>query len=665
MISTKQILLDRPGVFNPRQLGKLEAWFDALDTRTMLSGDGSTITDGGAVALWGDKSGNSGVNCLVLPGVAGNYASFTALTAFGTGNFSVSVKATAQDIAAHQALIGSNTSGFGFRVLNPTRVIAAEKVGISNTGIGPALVVGREYVLGYTKNGTTGTFYVDGVAAGTITDNANYSTGVGELGTYSLGTVSPLSGLIKWARVYSAALDATAMAADAAGTVQANNVLNCDFSTAGKKLANGDTFVCATGQTVTLNSSGATGARIAGERDLFQGTLANRPVYLNYAGTKYGYLNGASGNYFSTPDSVVVSVGERFALAVDSSRADWTPSATQIFLAKRTAGHYTLLFYLRTDGKIDLGVSINGNTTAVLFTSSAAVPDVAGARYFIGAEVDLNNGSGSSASFYTSSDGGATWSALGVTQTNVGTFTPFDGTAPLEVGSQQDGTVALSECRIYRAFITAGTLTDAKTADFNPALYTSGTTFTASTGEVWTINGGAHIVTRTGLYGDGVNDFLASAAYSAALPASLYAVIDQVSYTDLDTLFDGNGVVSAPGSMSVRQRTSSGTLETVIGGDVGGSNVTLAMKTAAVVALKAVSGNAASIRFNRGAATSENSGASTNPNGLMVFARNNVGSTDRFANAFLSELGFYSAIHDSTTQDRMALYEGRKHGFPV
>ena len=59
---------------SPREIPKLEAWFDALDTSSMLTGAGATITDGGSVALWADKSGNSGVNCLVLPGAASNSA---------------------------------------------------------------------------------------------------------------------------------------------------------------------------------------------------------------------------------------------------------------------------------------------------------------------------------------------------------------------------------------------------------------------------------------------------------------------------------------------------------------------------------------------------------------------------------------------------------------
>jgi hypothetical protein len=646
-----------PGISDPRNLNSLAAWYDASATSSMLSVSGATITDGGAVALWADKSGNSGVNALVNDGASANGATVLDAAWFPTGEIEVEVDVSVNDVtpSAITALVGkyagagARSLAFGINTSGTLRFEISED-GTNATAVSSSIAVGhfdysrwsakatwrpsdgrvqfftKPFGGSYTQLGIDRT-----IAYAAIFDSATVVT-IGQLNNASG------SGLI--GKLYRATIK---------DGIDGTTVLDIDFTTAPKKLANGDTFVCTTGQTVTLNSSGATGARIAGERDLYQGTAANRPVLLKYSGTKYGYLNGTAGNYFSTPDSAAVSIGQQFALAIDLSRRDWTPAATQIFLAKRTAGQYTLLFYLRTDGKIDLGISTNGNTTAVLFTSSAAVPDVANARYFIGAEVDLNNGSGSSASFYTSNDSGATWSELGATQTNVGTFTPFDGTAPLEAGSQQAGTVALAECNIYRAFVTAGTLADAKTADFNPALYTSGTTFTASTGEVWTVNGGAHIVTRTGLYFDGSNDYLKTAAFSLSQPATYYLAFDPLTFTNTDTILAGSSATNR--NLFYQGGTTPATV-LYSGASVSGSNTGFVLKTGTIATI-GFNGASSFSRVKRAAPVAANPGTE-NANGVTIGALDD-GTLP--SNVFVSELAAYSAAHPTATQDSVALYE--------
>jgi hypothetical protein len=280
--------------FNPRSLPNLAAWFDALDTRTMLAGDGSVITDGGAVALWADKSGNSGVNCLVLPGVSGNYASApdAAAIRFSTAA-SIVIKAemdnwTASSFRAFVARSGANFNtnasySFGLTNTNKLRFLLTID-GVNSTGYTCTDAVtyaaystqwlradfvgdngaGASYTEFYSSpDGSTWTLIEKVTVASTRTIFAG--TSALNIGGYNSGTQDVWAG-----RVYYARLAATYAGAD---------VLTVDFSTPTKKLANGDTFVCATGQTVTLNSSGATGARIAGERDYYQGTLASRGLY--------------------------------------------------------------------------------------------------------------------------------------------------------------------------------------------------------------------------------------------------------------------------------------------------------------------------------------------------------------------------------------------------
>jgi hypothetical protein len=162
---------------SPTALGNLSTWYDVNDVSSL------ELDASNRCQLIADKSGNSSENCLVLPGVAGNYASFTALTAFGTGDFSVSAKVTLTAVPpVYSAIIGGASNSFGLRA-NPSLKLQAAKnnasVSVQST---TAIALHTEVVIGYTRSGTTGTYYLNGVADGTITDAENYTVGSSEIG---------------------------------------------------------------------------------------------------------------------------------------------------------------------------------------------------------------------------------------------------------------------------------------------------------------------------------------------------------------------------------------------------------------------------------------------------------------------------------------------------
>lgn len=353
-------------LYSPTQLPSLAAWFDALDTSTMLSATGTTITDGGAVALWGDKSGNSGVNCLVTGGVASNNASIGAIGALGTGDFTVVVRFSidAVSLGADASLVhaGNAVGGANLIVKFGTARIQMSKAGIgytsatSGTNISPFTV----YTVTYTRSGTTGTYYLNGVADGTCTDSFDYTANSGvAIGAIVAGT----GGKTYQARIYSAALDAAGVLADYNGTVQANCIANVNFALAGKKLANGDTFTATTGGTVTLNSSGATGARIAGERDWYMGTLASRGAY-NAAG-KYIATDG-SDDYYKT---AAFPLPQPVTLYAVIEQTTWTSGD---YLIDGSASDTLALIQTTTTPQINLsaGSSVAANTDLAVETKA-------------------------------------------------------------------------------------------------------------------------------------------------------------------------------------------------------------------------------------------------------------------------------------------------------
>lgn len=168
-------------------------------------------------------------------------------------------------------------------------------------------------------------------------------------------------------------------------------------------------------------------------------------------------MYGTSGNYALSPDSSALDITGDLDLRVKVAMDDWTPSSDRVLISKaQTFSTLTYQMIIRTDGKIGFLASSNGTTWGVSNISSVATGITDGATKWIRATFDVNNGaSGSDVQFFTSDDG-STWTQLGTTQTNVGTFTTFASTAQLEIGSNLAGTGSVNSGTFYRAQVLNG-----------------------------------------------------------------------------------------------------------------------------------------------------------------------------------------------------------------
>jgi hypothetical protein len=652
---------------SPREIPKLEAWFDALDTASMLTGAGAAVADGEAVALWKDKSGNSSVNALVLNGVDGNYCSLADSAAFTpAGDFAGYAEIRPNDatptaqgrIFTHNSLAGNRAMSFALNTNGSIEFFLSydgtNLLNFTTTATSVFADFEKKYI-GFqvdVDNGAGGTdcqfFTSPDAVTWTAVEAAKTLAGTGTLfncsAIFTVGANSAGQAVFNGNIHKIAWLNGTL----AGGTP----MLAIDFAAPTTKLTNGDTFVCTTGQTVTLNSSGATGARIAGERDLYQGTLANRPVLLQYAGTKYGYLNGTAGNYFSTPDSATVSVTGDIDIRANVVLASYPPAASCCISGKwLDPDQKSWFFTVDSLGRLSFATSANGSATALNYVSTATITS---AMTWLRVTLDVDNGSSQNVTtFYYSSDG-ASWTPLETGKTVAGVTSLFDSTATLLSGARGTGSTENTSGRIYRAQIydgIAGTLV----ADFNPALYTSGTTCPdgSDPSVVWTVNGGAHIVTRTGLYGNGSATAMQSAKYSAAQPLSTYVFGEQVSWTSGDYIIDG----SAANAAAIVQTTSAPQIN-LNAGSSANANTGFAVKTFGM--LRAVFNGASSLLgVNRVAPATGDAGA-TAANGLTVFASGGLANN---GNAFIAGVVQYGAAQDAATSSRLALWGGRRHGF--
>lgn len=298
----RRLILDSPG-FNPYLLPDTAARYD-FTRQSSLIYDGSNRT-----ALAGDLSGNSNVNVLALNGVAGNYASAPHSAALDvSGDLDLRIDQAANDYtpAAAQILMakdgGAPNRSWIFRIdvggglavqvttdgstlITKTSTVSTTLGDLSRRWLRVVVDVdngaGGWDVLFYTS--PDGQSWTQLGATVTTATPITLFTGTGQLEIGSNnGGANRYSGLIYRAQIYSGI----------AGTL----VFDANFSTFTKLAATGAES-SANAATVTINSSGDTGARICGARDYCNMTVANQLVRQATG----GLLANGTAQYFKTP----------------------------------------------------------------------------------------------------------------------------------------------------------------------------------------------------------------------------------------------------------------------------------------------------------------------------------------------------------------------------
>jgi hypothetical protein len=205
------------------------------------------------------------------------------------------------------------------------------------------------------------------------------------------------------------------------------------------------------------------------------------------ASTKGGQMDGVSGSGFDTPSATANQITGDIDIRVRASLVSWTPAATTMFFSRILTGGVTgdsYEFWISTGGVLQL-LTVSG-TTNTNVASSAAVGFAAGTTNWVRVTWQQSTGF---VNFFTSSDG-VTWTQNGTANRAGTTSATNAGSRPLRLGARSDGVSGSFPLNgtIYRAQIYNG-INGTLAVDFNPTLYTGGATYTAATGEVWTITG--------------------------------------------------------------------------------------------------------------------------------------------------------------------------------
>ena len=236
---------------------------------------------------------------------------------------------------------------------------------------------------------------------------------------------------------------------------------------------------------LTLGRAAGGGTRVLGDALEIPSALGVR-AHVDGIGPKYLRLPGTGTNYASTPDKPALSltnVDVRARIMPDS----WASGVNRAVISQFHGTNDQRSWFLRLNASGSLTLVVSGDGAASTFIQVAvAVPFADGQAGWVRAAYQANSGSGQYlCRFYTSTDG-STWTQLGTDQTGA-SITLHDSTAPLVVGMYGNGVLPFPG-RVYRAVVLNG-VDGTAVADFDASLAEAGaTSFTASTGETWTVH---------------------------------------------------------------------------------------------------------------------------------------------------------------------------------
>lgn len=343
-------------------------------TFTESSSNAATVTINGTALLgWVDAA-----NVLCLNGVAGNYASApdsAALSITGdidirvhvalddwtpAGDTSLVAKRTGAGQFSYQLDVKGTTGLLYFYVTNDgtTSVANISSVAPTVSDFGSLWVrVTRVSASGLTTF-YTGTDGVSWTQLGT-TVNAGLttifdSTAVLEIGSTLVGTANCVTGKIYRAQIYNGI----------AGTL----AFDANFATC-PKLAGSFIESSTNAAVVTINTSGATGARISGARDLYQGTAANQPILTTAAEGNYLTFDG-SNDYLK---AAAFSLSQPETVYFVGSQVTWT-IGDYIYGSNATATDVRLrLFQFNTTPRLSNDTSGLGTNSGLALATNGIV----------------------------------------------------------------------------------------------------------------------------------------------------------------------------------------------------------------------------------------------------------------------------------------------------
>jgi hypothetical protein len=238
--------------------------------------------------------------------------------------------------------------------------------------------------------------------------------------------------------------------------------------------------------------------------DAEQTAPANQPLALVHSGENYVWLPKVAGNFFNSPNSAASNLRNDFEIIAYNVNI-FSISGDNNIYGRFDVGQRQFIFGVNPTGNMYLTASVDGANN-LAYNSTLSLPSFQN----IDLKVTRNISLGEVKFFYNIGSG---WVQLGTT-ISATTSQLFNSTSTIQVGSYINGNLGNFGGSISRITVS-NTIGGAPIVDFNPASYnraTSQTTWTSTTGEVWTLNTAATnnalkaaIVDQTMIMGNGTS----------------------------------------------------------------------------------------------------------------------------------------------------------------
>lgn len=257
------------------------------------------------------------------------------------------------------------------------------------------------------------------------------------------------------------------------------------------------------------------------------------------ATASYVTLPGTSGNYVSSPSSSAANITGDIDISARIAPTLWIPALSSNFFSKYvTNANGTYRFSLSTSGFLQFTTTVdavNATTAATTVTPGGTDGVPMWVRVTRATATGVCN-------FYTAPDQETeptSWTTLQLNRSSTAGVM-LASTATVNVSGFNNGTSNTFAGKVYRVIVKNG-IAGTIVVDFNPSSWTSGTTWTSATGEVWTLNGTAAVTagSSTAVSNTAAEFSLAETDAAPSIPLALH---------DTMFFFTSFGLVNTSGS---------------------------------------------------------------------------------------------------------------------
>lgn len=220
-------------------------------------------------------------------------------------------------------------------------------------------------------------------------------------------------------------------------------------------------------------------------------------------------LTGTSGDYASTPDDAALDIVGDIGMQGFVTPDQWASGAAQVIASKwdEAGDQRSYKLVLASDGKLELWWSTDGTAATVETVPTTNILDVDdGDSLVVLATLDVDDGTGQHVVRFWSAPSSEDSLTLIEARIFAGVTSIHSGTAPVEVGASDGGTVDVFAGVIGSVVITSdpfGTPVEVANPDF-AAQSDGATNFVDAAGRTWAVNGNAEILSGEPLETDSI-----------------------------------------------------------------------------------------------------------------------------------------------------------------